>query len=353
MSTETSTETETQTNSVTRTQGACALGAGAAAITCKAAFLGFLGAFAALAGLSAIGDLALTIGVFVIAIPLIWRGFRWAGRKPALLATGGLGLMWFGYTLAGVLVTGRGMFGAGMMPASSIMSNPLGLIPVGIAYVGGTALFGWGAWDSFGKELEVSKGGLGAGIAGASICGGCGITGLAGAAAVLLTGVSTNSMKFVGADLAMLLGVGGVLAVTLYKRAWIQSATVAAGGFVALVLFGMGMSAWADSSRSPRRRSAKSPARWSPSPACRWCSSASSGRTTPGCGSCPRTGVRSPACETGRNGGRPTNFFRRTIGWSLHQDGGSRSVTFPGRRSAVVSRVSPKRAVRRFRSIEA
>jgi hypothetical protein len=241
MSTETSTETETQTSSVTRTRGACALGAGAAAITCKAAFLGFLGSFAALAGLSAIGDLALTIGVFILAIPLIWRGFRWAGRKPAFLATGGLGLMWLGYTLAGVLVTGRGMFGAGMMPASSIVSNPLGLIPVGIAYIGGTALFGWGAYDSFGKELEISKGGLGAGIAGASICGGCGITGLAGAAAVLLTGVSTNSMKFVGADLAMLLGVGGVLAVTLYKRAWIQSATVVAGGFVALVLFGMGM----------------------------------------------------------------------------------------------------------------
>jgi hypothetical protein len=212
------------------------MGAGAAAITCKAAFLGFLGGALALGGLSAIGEAALTAGVFIIAIPLVWRGFRWAGRKPAIAGAFGLAIMWLGYTLAGVLVTGGGPIGEGMMPADAIAGNPWGLVPVAAAYLTGTGLFGWAAYDSFGKEYSVSKSGMGVGIAGASVCGGCGITGIVGASAVLLTGISTNSIKFVGADLMMLIAALGVIAVTLYKRAWIQSATSALGAFIAVPL---------------------------------------------------------------------------------------------------------------------
>jgi hypothetical protein len=240
MSTQTETETETNTSTVTRTQGACAIGAGAAAIVCKASVLGFLASGLALAGLSGIGSFWLMTGVLAIGGVLMWKGFRWAGRRPALIGLGALATMWIGYVAAGYFVTGK-LFTStqfGMMPAGSILQNPWGLIPVALLYIGGTALFFGAVYDSFIRELDLgdSRGGMAAGLAGASICGGCGLTGLAGAGMVLLTGASaTNATKFVGANLMMLVALVGIMAYTLY--AWQLKQTVLALFGGAIVFF--------------------------------------------------------------------------------------------------------------------
>ena len=243
MSTKTETETKTDTSTVTRTQGACAIGAGAAAITCKAAVLGFLASGLALAGLSGIGSFWLMTGVLVLGGALVWKGFRWAGLRPALLGLGALATMWIGYVAAGYFVTGK-LFTStnfGMMPAESILQNPMGLIPVALLYIGGTALFFGAVYDSFIRNLNMSdgKGGMAAGLAGASICGGCGLTGLAGAAMVLLTGASaTNATKFVGANLMMLVALVGIVVYTLYARQLKQTVLALVGGAVTFFLAG-------------------------------------------------------------------------------------------------------------------
>jgi hypothetical protein len=173
----------------------------------------------------------------------MWKGFRWAGRRPALIGLGVLATMWLGYVAAGYFVTGKLFTSAqfGMMPAGSILQNPLGLIPVALLYIGGTAMFFGAVYDSFIRELDMSdgKGGMAAGLAGASICGGCGLTGLAGAGMVLLTGASaTNATKFVGANLMMLVALVGIVAYTLY--AWQLKQTVLAlfGGAIVFFLDG-------------------------------------------------------------------------------------------------------------------
>jgi hypothetical protein len=241
MSTKTETETETNTSTVTRTQGACAIGAGAAAITCKAMVLGFLASGLALAGLSGIGSFWLMTGVLVIGGALVWKGFRWAGRRPALIGLSALVTMWLGYVAAGYFVTGR-LFTStnfGMMPAESILQNPIGLIPVALLYISGTVLFFGAVYDSFIREMDMSdgRGGMAAGLAGASVCGGCGLTGLAGAAMVLLTGASaTNATKFVGANLMMFVTLVGIVAFTLYARQLKQTVLALVGGVVTFFL---------------------------------------------------------------------------------------------------------------------
>jgi hypothetical protein len=212
--------------------GACAMGAGAAVLTCKGMMLGFVGGALALVGLSGISQLALTIGVLVIGGALAWRGFRWAGRKPALIAIGGLVTMWIGYAVSGGLVYGNWVgaeFGGEVW-----LNDPILMVPVALLYIAGTIMFGWAAYDSFGKQFETSKGAMGAGIAGASVCGGCGITGLVGGIGVALTG--SAALKRPSAYIAMLIAALIVLAYTLYRRQWKQSAVVAVGSFVAIPL---------------------------------------------------------------------------------------------------------------------
>lgn len=245
MSTESSvdTSTDTETETCTRTSGACAIGAGAAAITCKAMVLGFLASGLALVGLSAISPMWLMLGVLVIGSAFVWKGFSWAGRRPALLGIASLVTMWVGYVAAGYFVTGK-LFTStrfGMMPAGSILENPLGLLPVAILYIGGTVLFFGAVYDSYITELNLgdSKGGVAAGIAGASVCGGCGLTGLAGAGMVLLTGASaTNATKFVAANAVMLLALVGIVGYTLYAGALKQTGLALVGGVVAFFLTG-------------------------------------------------------------------------------------------------------------------
>lgn len=250
MSTETQVDTETETGTVTRTGAACAIGAGAAAITCKAMVLGFLASGLALVGLSGIGTVPLMAGVLVLGGVFVWKGFRWAGRRPAILGLGGLAVMWSGYLASGLFVTSRAAGGSreflatpkfGMFPAGDILANPLGLIPVAILYLAGTGLFFGAVYDSYIRELslDTTKGGIGAGLAGASVCGGCGVTGLAGVGMVLLTGSSaTNSTKFLGADAVMLVAVLGIMAYTVYSRAWKQTGIAVLGLVVAFFLTG-------------------------------------------------------------------------------------------------------------------
>lgn len=251
MSTETTVETstETETKTATRTAGACAIGAGAAAITCKAMVLGFLASGLALIGLSAISPLWLMTGVLVVGSVFVWKGFRWAGRRPALLGITALGVMWLGYVASGAFVTSKTIGGSrelfattkfGMFPAGDILANPMGLIPVALLYITGTVLFFGAVYDSYIRELDLrsSKGGMAAGLAGASVCGGCGVTGLAGAGMVLLTGSSSNATKFVGADAVMLIAVLGILGYTIYSRAWKQTGVAVLGLVVAFFLTG-------------------------------------------------------------------------------------------------------------------
>lgn len=250
MSTETTVDTSTETGRCTRTAGACAIGAGAAAITCKAMVLGFLASGVALVGLRSISPVWLMAGVLVIGGAFVWKGFRWAGRRPALLGLGALVTMWAGYVASGLFVTSRAVGGSreflgstkfGMFPAGDILTNPLGLIPVAILYLSGTVLFFGAVYDSYLREFDLgsTKGGVAAGLAGASVCGGCGVTGLAGAGMVLLTGSSaTNQTKFLGADGVMLVAVLGILGYTLYSRAWTQTGVALLGLVVALFVTG-------------------------------------------------------------------------------------------------------------------
>lgn len=248
-SVETETETETETGTVTKTAGACAIGAGAAAITCKAMVLGFLASGLALVGLSAISPIWLMIGVLVVGSVFVYKGFEWAGTRPVILGEAGLLVMWLGFIAAGAFVTAapggsRTLFGSvyfGMMPAGDILANPMGLIPVAILYISGTALFFAAVYDSYIRELDLrnSKGGMAAGLAGASVCGGCGITGLAGAGMVLFTGAgATNSTKFVGANAVMLIGLVGILAFTLYAQQIVQTLVALVGGLITFTLTG-------------------------------------------------------------------------------------------------------------------
>jgi hypothetical protein len=249
MSTQTAVETETETATCTRTAGACAIGAGAAAITCKAMVLGFLASGLALVGLSSLANpVWLMAGVLVLGSAFVWKGFRWAGRRPALLGIGALVTMWVGYVASGLFVTSQAAGGSreflgstnfGMFPAGDILANPMGLIPVALLYITGTVLFFGAVYDSYLREfsLDSSKGGMAAGLAGASVCGGCGVTGLAGAGMVLLTGSSaTNATKFVGANSVMLVAVLGILGYTVYTRAWKQTGVAVVGLVTAFFL---------------------------------------------------------------------------------------------------------------------
>lgn len=249
MSTETnvSTETETDTETITKTHGACAMGAGALAITCKTMTLGFFAAGLTLAGLSGIGVAWLMGGVVVLGSVFMWKGFGWAGRRPAALGVASIVFMFLGYLAAGNWITHSARGGSreflgsvkfGMWPAGDVAANAEYLLIPAALYLIGTALFFGAVYDSYIRELNVfdSSGAMGAGILGLSVCGGCGLTGVAGAGMVVSTGVVSNDMKFVGADALMLLLVVGIVGYTLYKRAWPQAGLAVVGSLLAFFL---------------------------------------------------------------------------------------------------------------------
>lgn len=249
MATETAvdTETDTQTEAITKTKGVCAMGAGALAITCKTMVLGFFAAGATLVGLSGIGPVALMAGVVVLGSIFFWKGFRWAGRRPAFLGVASIVTMFIAYTSAGAFVTHSARGGSrdflgevsfGMWPAGDVAANAEYLIIPASLYLLGTALFFAAVYDSYIRELEVfdSTGAMGAGILGLSVCGGCGLTGVAGAGMVLSTGVVSNDMKFVGADALMSLLVVGIIGYTVYKRAWTKTLVATVGAVLAFFL---------------------------------------------------------------------------------------------------------------------
>lgn len=245
--TQTETETETETETVTKTAGACAMGAGALAITCKTMVLGFFAAGFTLAGLSGVSPLLLMIGVVVLGSIFMYKGFGWAGRRPVALGISAIVFMFLGYVAAGYFITSgtrggsRTFLGSvkfGMWPAGDVATNAIYLVIPATLYLIGTGLFFAAVYDSYIRELNVfdSTGAMGAGILGLSVCGGCGLTGVAGAGMVVSTGVVSNDMKFVGADALMSLLVVGIIGYTVYKRAWPQTILAVVGSLFAFFL---------------------------------------------------------------------------------------------------------------------
>lgn len=236
----TTTETQTETNTPTATSGACALGAGIAAVACKGMTLGFVAGMFGLIGFTGLSsNLVMTI-LLVGAGVLVWAGFRHAGTKAVALGLAGLGTMWWAYMMNGLIVLGE--FTGHMFDPVLWVQQPLQLAPLAALYIAGTGFFVVAAYLAYFKPMSIQVGddsqevaGAGtAGIAAATMCSGCGVTGVLGGVAI--AGLGTAA---VGSDVVLLsifVGMLVVLAYTLYKRAWKPSALVGAGIFVSFPL---------------------------------------------------------------------------------------------------------------------
>lgn len=239
MSTETSVETttDTETETMTRTASACAMGAGGAAVLCKGILISFVLTGLGIAGLSAISPTMLMIAIPVLAAPFVWKGFRWAGRRPVFLGLGGLVGLWGGYYASGIYASGPFWWG---MNGEAVAADPIWLLPIALLYVSGAGLFLAAIYDSYMKEMDMTSasGGMGAGIVAASICGGGPFTQLAGAGLVLLMGPSVNQRivykPIIGAALL------AVIAYTIYTRAIRQTLMAAIGAFIVFISVGPG-----------------------------------------------------------------------------------------------------------------
>lgn len=191
-------------------KGACAVGAGIGAIVCKGMVLGWTAGLLAVFGLSQVPQAALTVIVVGSALALSWFGFRWAGRKPAVLGVAGILTMWLGYSVSGGLTAGN-WWGAEFGP-EVWLNNPALMLPVAALYLIGVALFAGAAYLSFGKHFGVEKEAWGVGIAGASVCGGCGLTGIATGVGVAAAGTAAfRTEAFYGGLLIAYLLVMGLL----------------------------------------------------------------------------------------------------------------------------------------------
>lgn len=220
--------------------GACAVGAGIAAVACKGMTLGFVGGMFGLLGFTGISSNVLMAILLVGAGVLVWRGFRHAGTKAVALGLAGLVTMWWAYMMNGLIVLGE--FTGHMFEPALWVQQPLQLAPLALLYVAGTGFFVVAAYIAYFKPMSVASNvsdegvtGAGtAGIAAATMCSGCGVTGVLGGAAI--AGLGTAA---VGSDVVLLSIFAGmllVLAYTLYKRAWKQSALVGAGVFISYPL---------------------------------------------------------------------------------------------------------------------
>lgn len=219
-------------------KGACALGAGFGAIVCKGMVLGWAGGLLALAGLSQVPQAALTAVVVGSAIGLAWFGFRWAGRKPALLGVAGILTMWVGYSVSGGLTAGN-WWGAEFGP-EVWLNEPMTMLPVALLYVTGVLLFAGAAYFSFGQQFGVDKEAWGVGVAGASVCGGCGITGLVTGLGVAAAGTAAvRETAFYGGMLVaflILLGLVVYRHLTVSDNLAPQMGVMTLGAFVAVVV---------------------------------------------------------------------------------------------------------------------
>lgn len=229
------TTTETETETMTRTASACAMGAGGAAVICKGILISFVLTGFGIAGLGVLSPHLLMVAIPLIAAPFVWKGFRWAGRRPVLLGLGGLAGLWGGYYASGIYASGPFWWG---MSGEAIVANPIWLIPITLLYLTGAGLFLAAVYDSYMKEMDMTsaKGGMGAGIVAASICGGGPFTQLAGAGLVLTMGPAVNQRMvyrpIVGAALV------AVLAYTLYTKAFKQTLIAAVGAFIVFISVG-------------------------------------------------------------------------------------------------------------------
>lgn len=219
-------------------KGACAVGAGIGAIVCKGMVLGWTAGLLALFGLNQVPQAALTVIVVGSAIALSWFGFRWAGRKPALLGVAGILTMWVGYSVSGGLTAGN-WWGAEFGP-EVWLNNPVLMIPVVLLYLIGVILLAGAAYYSFGKHFGVSKEAWGVGLAGASVCGGCGLTGVAMGVGVMAAGsTGFRTEAFYGGLLIAFLLVMGLV---LYKHftgpdnLLKQAGVITVGAFIAVPL---------------------------------------------------------------------------------------------------------------------
>lgn len=197
-------------------KGACAAGAGIGAIVCKGMVLGWTGGLLAVFGLGQVAEYqaALTAIVVGAAVALSWVGFRWAGRKPAVLGVAGILTMWLGYSVSGGLTAGN-WWGAEFGP-EVWLNDPVSMIPVFLLYLAGVLLFAGAAYYSFGKHFGVDKEAWGVGLAGASVCGGCGLTGIATGVGVAAAGTAAvRETAFYGGMLVAFLALMGLV---LYRH---------------------------------------------------------------------------------------------------------------------------------------
>jgi hypothetical protein len=198
--------------------------------------LGWIGGVLAVFGLSQVPQAALTIIVVGVALVLSWFGFRWAGLKPALLGVAGILTMWVGYSVSGGLTAGN-WWGAEFGP-EVWLNNPALMIPVALLYLLGVLLFAGAAYYSFGRHFGVDKEAWGVGLAGASVCGGCGLTGIATGVGVAAAGTAAvrETAFYAGMSIAFLLLMGLVVyrhlitSDNLFK----QMGVITLGAFVAV-----------------------------------------------------------------------------------------------------------------------
>lgn len=224
----TRTATETETTTATATSGACAVGAGVAAVACKGMIVGFLGGLFAIAGITGISQLSLVTGVLGVGVALAYLGFRHAGPRAVGTGIAGLVAMWWGYMLGGYLQYGT--WGGALIETSYFVDDPLHIAPVVFTYLAGTGLFFIAVYLAYLKPYDVSTGGAAGGLAVATMCGGSGITAIAGGSIVAVAG--TTGVMNQGVLGAMAVGALALVGLALYKRAFKQAGLITGGIFV-------------------------------------------------------------------------------------------------------------------------
>lgn len=237
----TETQIETDTKTCTRSDCACAVGGGLAAFFCHGWLIGTLASVMALIGLSTVSASALLAGVFVIGSVFIWKGFRWAGRKPALLGLGGFVTILVAFVGSGYAYAGQFSEPWFLVPRGMIAQDPTPFIVILLAYFLGWALFFAAVYYSYMTEFDLTSGsansGLGAGLIATGIC--CGTPGLGAGLFILIFGMSAyENTWYLSSDLLLTAAVLTVIGATLYAKAWKQTGLVVAGGITATMLTG-------------------------------------------------------------------------------------------------------------------
>lgn len=203
--------------------------------------VGTIGSALALIGLGTISATWLLAGVFVIGSVFIWKGFRWAGRKPALLGLGAFVTILVAFIGSGFAYAGQFTEPWFLVPRGMIAKDPAPFIVILLTYILGGALFFAAVYYSYMTKFELTSGGpnsgLAAGLVATGIC--CGTPGLGAGIFILLFGMSAyENTWFLSSDLLLSAAILVVIGATLYARAWKQTGLVAAGAVTATMLTG-------------------------------------------------------------------------------------------------------------------